>query len=57
MNNPIWPDAHPWDMWFFVAVAALIAVVNRKTMLDRRLGATDVVPGTCRSRAETPDIG
>lgn len=45
MNNPLWPDAQPWDMWLFVAVAALIAIVDRKHMLDRGYGATDVVPG------------
>jgi hypothetical protein len=44
MNNPLWPDAQPWDMWLFVVVATVIAVVDRRNMLDRGYGATDVVP-------------
>jgi membrane protease YdiL (CAAX protease family) len=43
MNNPIWPDAQPWDMWLFVAVAGVVAVVNRKALLDRGAAATAVV--------------
>jgi uncharacterized protein len=43
MNNPIWPDAQPWDMWLFVATAVVVAVVNRKTMLDRGAGATAIL--------------
>lgn len=42
MNNPIWPDVQPWDMWLFVAVAVVVAVVNRKAMLDRGSAATDI---------------
>ncbi len=37
MNNPIWPDAQPWDMWLFVTVAIIVAVLNRGT------AATEVV--------------
>lgn len=43
MNNPIWPDAQPWDMWVFVAVAVVVAVVNRKALLDRDTAATAIV--------------
>ncbi|KAE8764913.1 CPBP family intramembrane glutamic endopeptidase [Georgenia thermotolerans] len=45
MNNPVWPDAQPWDMWLFVAVAVVVAVVNRRAMLDRGAAATAVVAG------------
>lgn len=31
MNSPIWPDAQPWDMWLFVTVAIIVAVLNRGT--------------------------
>ena len=44
MNNPLWPDAQPWDMWLFVVVAAVIAIIDRRHMLDRGYGATDIVP-------------
>lgn len=50
MNNPVWPDAQPRDMWLFVAVAVLAAAVNRTRMLDRGYGATDVVPGPPATR-------
>ncbi|TRW44076.1 CPBP family intramembrane glutamic endopeptidase [Georgenia yuyongxinii] len=43
MNNPIWPDAQPWDMWLFVAVAVVVAVVNRAAMLDRAAAATAIL--------------
>jgi uncharacterized protein len=43
MNNPIWPDAQPWDMWVFVLVAVTVAVVNRKALLDRSAAVTAVV--------------
>jgi membrane protease YdiL (CAAX protease family) len=43
MNNPIWPEAQPWDMWLFVLVAIVVAVLNRKRMLDRGSAATEVL--------------
>ena len=43
LNNPIWPDAQPWDMWIFVAAAVVIAVLNRKAMLSRGRGVTQVL--------------
>jgi membrane protease YdiL (CAAX protease family) len=43
MNGPAWPDAQPWDMYFFAVVALVVVWVNRRTMLDRRAGATEVL--------------
>ena len=43
MNNPIWPDAQPWDNVFFVAVAIMVTVVGRRAMLDRTSAATCVL--------------
>src|SRR5690606_8206862 len=43
LNNPIWPDAQPWDMWIFVAAAIVIAVLGRKALLDRGRGVTTVL--------------
>lgn len=43
MNGPAWPDAQPWDMYLFVAVAAIVVVVNRKRMLSRDGAATGVL--------------
>ncbi len=45
LNHPIWPDAQPWDMWLFVAAAVVVAVLNRKAMLDRGRAATGIVVG------------
>ncbi|WP_374457423.1 CPBP family intramembrane glutamic endopeptidase [Nocardioides sp.] len=45
MNGPAWPDAQPWDMYAFVAVAVLVLLVNRRSMLTRGSGATDVLLG------------
>lgn len=43
MNNPIWPDGHPWDMLLFVVAAVVVAALNRKTMLNRSTAVTDVL--------------
>ncbi|MFE9694191.1 CPBP family intramembrane glutamic endopeptidase [Micromonospora sp. NPDC005806] len=43
MNNPVWPDAQPWDMWLFVATAVVVAVVNRKALLDRGAAVTAIL--------------
>jgi membrane protease YdiL (CAAX protease family) len=43
MNGPAWPDAQPWDMWLFVAVAVVVVLVNRKAMLDRGRAVTTIL--------------
>lgn len=43
--NPLWPDAQPCDIYFFVAVAALITWFNRDTMFNRDSAVTEVIPG------------
>lgn len=40
LNNPIWPDALPWDIPFFVAAAAIVTWLNRDRMFDRAGGVT-----------------
>lgn len=37
LNNPIWPDAQPYDMFAFVADAVLVVWINRKTMFSREM--------------------
>jgi uncharacterized protein len=44
LNNPIWPDAQPYDTFFFVAAAIGVVWVNRKTMLRKMGAVTHVVP-------------
>jgi uncharacterized protein len=43
-NNPIWPDAQPYDTVFFVAAAVVVVWLNRKTMFSRQGSATEVIP-------------
>jgi membrane protease YdiL (CAAX protease family) len=43
LNNPIWPDAQPWDNILLVAVAALIVWLNRGKMFQRGSGVTGIL--------------
>ena len=46
MNNPIWPDAQPYDSLIFALIAVLAVIVNRKAMFSRTAGVTSVLmPG------------
>ncbi|WP_297342580.1 type II CAAX endopeptidase family protein [Amnibacterium sp.] len=45
VNGPAWPDVQPWDDYLFVAVAIVVVLVNRRTMLTRGAGATAVLFG------------
>lgn len=42
LNNPMSPDGQPWDMAVFALVAVIVVVLNRKTMLKRGHGVTQV---------------
>lgn len=55
LNNPIWPDAQPWDSVLFVAAAVVIVVLNRRALFDRSTGVTTVLmPGDSAETLE-PD--
>ena len=43
MMNPIWPDAQPWDILLFLAAAAIVVWLNRRTMFQRSSGVTDIL--------------
>jgi membrane protease YdiL (CAAX protease family) len=43
MNNPIWPDAQPWDNLFIVVCAIVIVWVKRDKMFRRASGVTSVL--------------
>jgi len=46
INNPIWPDAQPWDTILFSITAIIIVLLYRKNMLTRKDGVTEVLmPG------------
>jgi membrane protease YdiL (CAAX protease family) len=43
-NNPIWPDAQPYDTFAFVAAAFAVVWLNRKAMFRKAGAAIDVIP-------------
>jgi membrane protease YdiL (CAAX protease family) len=42
--NPLWPDAQPYDTWFFVFIAAVVVWLNRDAMFSHQGAITDVLP-------------
>jgi membrane protease YdiL (CAAX protease family) len=44
-NNPLWPDAQPYDTYFFVVAAVIVVVLNRDTLFTRQGAAIAVIPG------------
>ena len=46
LNNPVFPDAQPWDTILFSIVAVVIVIFKRKTMFSRDNAVTTVLyPG------------
>ncbi len=46
LNNPLWPDAQPWDSVLLVAIAVAVVILNRRALFDRATGVTEVLmPG------------
>ncbi|MBI4927330.1 MAG: CPBP family intramembrane metalloprotease [Anaerolineae bacterium] len=43
MNNPIWPDAQPWDNFLLAALAILIVWLNRRKLFQRGAGLTHIL--------------
>jgi membrane protease YdiL (CAAX protease family) len=43
LNNPIWPDAQPWDNLFVVICAILIVWMKRHKMFQHGSGVTDIL--------------
>ena len=44
LNNPVWPDAQPYDMYAFVAAAIWVVWYKRKELLDAGTGMKEVIP-------------
>lgn len=44
VNNPLWPDAQPYDTWLFVVVAGVVVWLNRNAMFTCWGAVTDVIP-------------
>jgi membrane protease YdiL (CAAX protease family) len=43
MNNPIWPDAQPWDNVMLITAAVVIVWLKRRKMFQRGSGVTDIL--------------
>jgi hypothetical protein len=53
MNNPVWPDAQPWDSVLFAVVAVVVVIINRKAMFTRGSGVTEVLAPEAGSSERT----
>ena len=49
MNNPLWPDAQPYDMYVYVAATVVIVWLRRVALFSRSDAVTAVVPETARN--------
>jgi uncharacterized protein len=43
MNNPLWPEAQPWENYLFLIAAIVIVIIARRSMLHRDGAVTDVL--------------
>lgn len=43
MNNPLWPEAQPWENYLFLIAATVIVIIARRSMLHRDGAVTDVL--------------
>lgn len=49
LNNPIFPDAAPYDTIMFVAAAIIVVAINRKQMFSKDAAVTEVIPSNTKS--------
>ncbi len=45
LNNPIFPDAAPYDTISAVTAAIVVVLIHRKTLFNKGSGMTEVIPG------------
>jgi membrane protease YdiL (CAAX protease family) len=43
LNNPVWPDAQPWDNLLLVAAAFVVVWLKRRAMFTRGSGVTGIL--------------
>lgn len=56
MNNPVWPDAQPWDSVLFAVVAIVVVILNRRTLFSRGTGVTELLAEGDRPTAGGRDV-
>ena len=44
LNNPIWPDAQPYDIYLFALTALIVVLIYRNTMFTKQNTVTQVIP-------------
>jgi hypothetical protein len=54
MNLPIWPEAQPWENYLFAAVGVIVVIIERKSMLRRGQGVTEILAPTTQGGADGP---
>jgi hypothetical protein len=52
MNLPIWPEAQPWENYLFAAVAVIVVIIERESMLRRGAGVTAILAPTTQGGAD-----
>jgi len=55
VNNPLWPDAQPYDTVPFVVAALAVVWFNRDSMLRKGGGVTTILPPTEAQDADVDD--
>lgn len=43
LNNPIWPDAQPWDNLLIAIIAITVVWLKRRTIFQKGSGVTDIL--------------
>jgi membrane protease YdiL (CAAX protease family) len=56
VNNPLWPDAQPYDTIPFVVAALAVVWLNRKSMLRKDGGLTEILPATDPEEREGAEV-
>lgn len=57
VNNPLWPDAQPYDTIPFVVAAVVIVWINRDSMLRRDGGRTEILPASDPKERDVVGVG
>lgn len=53
LNNPLWPDAQPYDTWLLIGISVLILVIHRDRMFSSKDASTEVIPHTASAESPT----
>lgn len=57
MNGPQWPEAQPWENYLFAAVAVIVVVLNRRSMLGHARGVSSVLAPGDEPATTRRDVG